>query len=168
MLVYDHCSAVWAADTHLYTTRPYRQWCQFLNCGCLNVTLHIVDLRQYYVWCARSGVTRCTFFMVLYLSPVCAGEGYMRCCDRTSVDVCACSLQNSAVPQDYYSSISISVERSWWPRIRWCGTGGFQVHGQNLFILIAARFCVSYCLSFLWLHFFGWYCVAGVFGLTGC
>ena len=30
---------------------------------CLSVTLHIVDLLQYYVCCTRSGVTRCTLFM---------------------------------------------------------------------------------------------------------
>ena len=34
---------------------------------CLSVTLHIVDLWQYYVCCTSSGVTRCTFFIVLFL-----------------------------------------------------------------------------------------------------
>ena len=29
--------------------------------------MHIVDLWQYYVCCTRSGVTRCTLFMVLFL-----------------------------------------------------------------------------------------------------
>ena len=33
---------------------------------CLSVTLHIVDLWQYYVGCTRSGVTRCTLCMVIF------------------------------------------------------------------------------------------------------
>ena len=38
---------------------------------CFSVTLHIVDLLQYYVCCTRSGVSRCTLFMVLFLSHMC-------------------------------------------------------------------------------------------------
>ena len=38
---------------------------------CLSVTLHIVDLWQYYVCCTRSSVTRCTLFMVLFLCRMC-------------------------------------------------------------------------------------------------
>ena len=39
---------------------------------CLRVTsLHIVNLYQYYVCCTRSGVIRCTLFMVLYLCRMC-------------------------------------------------------------------------------------------------
>ena len=37
---------------------------------CLSVTVHIVDMWRYYVCCTRSGVTRCTLFMVLDLSRV--------------------------------------------------------------------------------------------------
>ena len=37
----------------------------------MSVTLHIVDLWQYYVCCTRSGVTRCTLFMVLFLCRMC-------------------------------------------------------------------------------------------------
>ena len=35
------------------------------------MTLHIVDLWQYYVCCKRSCVTRCTLFMVLFLFRMC-------------------------------------------------------------------------------------------------
>ena len=38
---------------------------------CLSVTLHIVDLWQYYICCTRSGITRCTLFMVLFLCRMC-------------------------------------------------------------------------------------------------
>ena len=41
------------------------------------------------------------------------GAGYTRRCDRTSVHLSASSLQNLAVSQDFYSLVSISVERSW-------------------------------------------------------
>ena len=39
----------------------------FLTGVCLSVTLHIIGLWQYNVCCTRSGVIRCTLFMVLYL-----------------------------------------------------------------------------------------------------
>ena len=37
----------------------------------MSVTLHIVDLWQCYVCCTRSGETRCTLFMVLFLCRMC-------------------------------------------------------------------------------------------------
>ena len=37
----------------------------------MSVTLHIVNLWHYYVCCTRSGVTRCTIFMVLFLCRMC-------------------------------------------------------------------------------------------------
>ena len=71
----------------------------------MSVTLHIVDLWQYYVCCARSGVTQCTLFMRpmhMHRSSSCAvyaGAGYTRHCDCISVHLCALSLQNLAEPQ---------------------------------------------------------------------
>ena len=38
---------------------------------CLSVTLHIINLWQDYVCCTRSGVTRCTLFMVLFRCRMC-------------------------------------------------------------------------------------------------
>ena len=65
--------------------------------------------------------------------------------------------------------LSVSLGRSWWPRIWWCGTGGFQEHCQCRFIGLAARsIFVLYCFPFLFFHTLGWYCGAGVFGLIGC
>ena len=37
----------------------------------MSATLHSVDLWQYYVCCTRSGVTRCTLFMVLFMCRMC-------------------------------------------------------------------------------------------------
>ena len=70
---------------------------------------------------------------------VCGSAGYTWCPGRTSVYLCATSLQNLAVPHDFYSSLSVSLERSYWPRIRWCGTGGFQE--------TAGLLCLSQCPS---------------------
>ena len=84
-------------------------------------------------------------------SLVCEGDGLV--CE---VHLCTSSLQNLAVPQDFYSLFSISVERSWWPRIRRCGTDGFQDQGQCLFIGLAAlSLLVSYCSSLSLHSFYG-------------
>ena len=37
----------------------------------MSVTLHIVDLWQYCACCTRSGVTRCSLFMVIFLCRMC-------------------------------------------------------------------------------------------------
>ena len=42
--------------------------------------------------------------------------------------------QNLAVPHAIYSPLSVSLERSCLPCIRWCGTGGFQEQCQCLVI----------------------------------
>ena len=70
--------------------------------------------------------------------------------------------------QDFYSLVSISVERSRWPRIRWCVTGWFQEQGQYLFIALAARsLFISCCFPFLFFQSICWYCGAGLFVLIG-
>ena len=80
----------------------------------------------------------------------------------TSVYLGASSLQYLRVPQYFYSYISISVERSWWPRIRWRGTRVFQEQGKLLFIGLAARSLFVYCcfslshLSFYVLVLWSW------------
>ena len=70
--------------------------------------------------------------------------------------VCLCTspLQNLAVPQDFYSPFSISLERSGWPRIRWCEIGGFQEQVQCLFVgLVAIIFFLKlFSLSLLFLY----------------
>ena len=81
----------------------------------------------------RSGIIRCTLLMVLYLDHMCRA-GYTRCSGRTSVHLCTRSLQNLAVQQDFYFPLGVLLERSCCPRIRWCGTGGFQEQGQCFFI----------------------------------
>ena len=103
-----------------------------------NVTLFIVDPWQYWVFCIKSGVTRRTLLMVP-VRTVCAwtvwaSAGYTRCSGRRSVHLCAASLQNLAVPQDFYSPCSVPLEWSCWPCIRWWGAGGFQEQSQCFLI----------------------------------
>ena len=87
---------------------------------------------------------------------------YTRCYGRTSVHLCASSLQNLAVPQDFYYPVRISVERScvipnvvvWDWRVSRAGPLPFNWHGCSL----------SFCLllfSFSLLLFYGlvlWAC----------
>ena len=99
---------------------------------------------------------------------VLASAGYTRCFGRTSAYLCTSSLQNTAVPQDFYSPLSVSVEHSCWPCIRWCGTGGFQKQGQCFFIGLSCSLPFCRLLFSLSLFSIGWYCGAGVFRLIGC
>ena len=71
----------------------------------------IVDPWQSSICCRRSGLTRCTLLMVLYLDR-CTGAGYTRCSGRTSVHLCTASLQNLAVQQDFYFPLGVPLERS--------------------------------------------------------
>ena len=60
------------------------------------VTLHIIERWHDYVCCTILGVTRCTLFMVLYLYRV-----RQECFGRSSVYLCAWSLEYFAVTQDF-------------------------------------------------------------------
>ena len=62
--------------------------------------------------CIRDGVIRCTLFMVLYQWWICQC-GSHAVLWLTSVCLCSFSLQNLAVPQDFYSLLSVSMERSY-------------------------------------------------------
>ena len=70
--VLEYCSAVWcsAADTHLRLLDGVVSGASFLTAH-RNMTLHIVDMWPYYVCCTRSGVTRCTIFMVVFTCRMC-------------------------------------------------------------------------------------------------
>ena len=65
--------------------------------------------------------------------------------------------------------LSIFLEWSGWPRIWWCGIGGFQEQVQCLFVgLVALSFLGFNYFPFLFFSSIGWLCGAGVFGLIGC
>ena len=104
------------------------------------MTLLIVGLQQFCVCCIRSGVTRCTLLMMRYLVRMCL-----------------------AVAQDVCSSLIVPLKRSCRPRIRWCGTGGFQEQRQCFFIglscsiptIVFFYFSLS-LLPVYWLVLWGW------------
>ena len=127
----------------------------FFSGACLTVIFPIVDLWQCCVCCTRSGVTDApTLFRTT--CAFCASPGYTRCFDRTSVYLCASPLQNLAISLHFYSPLSISLERSGWPRIRWCGLSGFREQVQCLFVgLVALSFVFNY-FPFLFFSSIGW------------
>ena len=71
--VLEYCSTVWCsvADTHLKLLDRAVSGARFLIGVCLSVKLLIIDLWQPVVCFIRSGVTRCTLLMVLYLDRMC-------------------------------------------------------------------------------------------------
>ena len=107
--ILEYCFAVGcsAADTHHKLPDRAVSGAQFLTGVGLSVTLLIVDLLQFFVCCIRPGVTRCIHLMMHYLDRMCS-EGNTRCPGLTSVYLCATSLQNLAVPQDF-CSLSVSL-----------------------------------------------------------
>ena len=134
VLVLDHCSAVWcsSSNTHLKLLDRAVSGARFLTGGVFECD--IVLCRSVAVLCMLYKI-RCNPMYLLNgaIWTVCASAGYTRCPGRTSVYLCAASLQNLAVPH-FYSPLSAPLERSCAPRIRWCGTGGFQ-DGPNPFLL---------------------------------
>ena len=156
------------ADTHLKLLDRVVSDASLLSGVSMSVTLHIVDLWRYYVCCTRSGVTRCTLYMMLYLSRMCRCVLHAVLWSHfgTLMRLLATEL---AAPQDFYSTSSISVELSWWPRIRWCGTGGFQEQSPLFFYWPSCSLPFCFLLfSLLFFHSMGWYCGDGVFGLICC
>ena len=162
--VLEYCSAVWclAADTHLKLVDRVVSGARFLTGVCLSVTLLIVDLRLYCVFCIRSGVTPCTLVMVLYLCRMCQ-SGFTRCSGRKSVYLCASSLQRIAVPQDLNFLLSV-------PQCS-CGTlAAFKIRA-NAFLFAYKQlypFLSSTIFPFLFFHSIFWFCEAGEFGWIGC
>ena len=113
--VLEYCSAVWCspADTHLRLLDRIVSGASFLTRGvfecslahrrsvavlCMLYKIRCNPIHQPSLWCSSCAV--------------CAGAGYTRLCDSTSVHLCQSSLQNLSVSPDFYSLVSISVEQS--------------------------------------------------------
>ena len=72
--VLEYCSAVWcsAADTHLRLLDRVVSGAIFLTGGVFECVLaHRRSVAVFYASCSRSGVTRCTLFVVLFLCRMC-------------------------------------------------------------------------------------------------
>ena len=119
---------------------PCNQWWIFFNCRCV------------WVWHCTTSIYGSIMYAVqdqmhpLYgaLPGPCvpvqvARDALVRPCNRRTVHLCASSLQDLAVPQDFCSPGSVPLEQSWWPRIRLCGTDGLQEQGQCFFISPAPK-----------------------------
>ena len=96
----------------------------------MSVTLLIIDLLQFCVYPLNDALPGA----YVPVRVTCGVPG------RTSVYLCATSLQNHAVPYDFYSPLSVPLERSCSPHIRRCGTGVFQEQGQCYFIGLSCSF----------------------------
>ena len=132
--VLEYCSAVWcsAADTHIILLDRAVSGARFLTGGVFEC-----DIAH-----RRSAAVLCMLYHIRWnpmhpLNDILPGPyvPYVILYQdtrfpRTSVYLCAASLQNLAVPHDFCFPLSVPLERSCWPRIRWCGTGGFQEQGQ--------------------------------------
>ena len=127
-----------ATDTHLRLLDRPVSGASFLTGVCLSVILHIVDLWQYYVCCTRSGVTRCTLLMVLFLCHMCRCGLHAALAHRYTYAPPRCRTSQ-------YSRTFILFSVFLWKDFSdpvfdaWCGTGGFQEQGQLIFIGLAAR-----------------------------
>ena len=117
--------------------------------ACLTVIFPIVDLWQCCVCCTRSGVTRSTHFVALYLCLVCQSGLHAvlwSLAHRYTFAPPRCRI-NLTVSQDFYSPLSISLEWSGWPSIWWCGIGAFQEQVQCLFCWPSCS--LLFCLQLL-------------------
>ena len=112
LAVLEYCSAVWCsgAATHLEQLDRVVSDASFLTGVCLSVTLHIIDLWQYYVCCTRSCVTRCTLFMVVFMCRICRCGLHAALWSHIGslMRLLAAELRSRA---DFYSLFSISLER---------------------------------------------------------
>ena len=107
----EYCSAVWcsAANTHLKLLDYVVSGACFLAGGVLNCDLSY--LRSVAVLCMLYKIRCNPKHPLCGALPVpCASLGYTRCFDRISVYFCASLLQNLAVPHDFYSPLSLSLE----------------------------------------------------------
>ena len=104
--VLEYCSAVWcsAADTGLKLLDRAVSGARFITGGVFEC-----DLSH-----RRSVAVLCMLFKIR-CNPVhslSASASYRRCSGRTSVHLCTASLQNLAVQQDFYSLLSVTLQRS--------------------------------------------------------
>ena len=99
--------------------------------------------------------------------PLCTNAGYTLCSGLPSVHLCAASLQNLAVQQDFYA-LSVSL---WnvlaYPVFDGVGLAGFKSRANVFFIGLSCSIPTIdfYYFSLLFFLSIGWYCGAGVFGL---
>ena len=157
LLGWEYCSVVWC-----WTVQSVVIGSQLGVC--LSVPLLVVDLLQFCVCCIRSAVIRSTCLMMLY-------QCGLHAVPWLHIGMLMRRLAAEPRSTSYFCSpLSVPLERSFSPRIRWCGTGGFQLQRQCFFIGLSWSILTIvfyyFSLSLLSVHWL--YCVAGIFWLIGC
>ena len=133
------------------------------NVASLNLVFSCLNFNWYSMNVRLQSFMKC---MVLYLGRMCQCWLHaMFWSDISPLTVCASSLQNLSVPQDFYLPVCIYVERSCWPRVRLCGTGVFQEQSQ-LMPSYWPSYSVPFCLLLFSLSLLSLYAL--VFGLIWC
>ena len=109
----EYCSAVWcpAANTRLKLLDRAVSGARFLTVGVLSVTFLIVDLWQSCLCFIRSGVTRCTLLILIYLDRICQYglHAVLRSHIGTLMHRLAAEPCSSA---GFYSLLGVPLERS--------------------------------------------------------
>ena len=136
---------------------------------CLSATLHIVDLWLYYVCCTRSGVTRCTLFMVLFLCRMCRCGLHAALWSHIATPMRLLAAEPRSIAGHLFTgqylcgTILVTLYSMVWNwRVSRAGPMPFYWPSCSL------TFFVSCCFPFLFFHSMGWCCGVGVFGLRGC
>ena len=163
--VLEYCSAVWcsADDTNLKLLDRVVSYAIFLTMY-LRVTLQIGDLCQYYVCCARSGVTRCTLLMMLFLSCMC--QSLLLAVHwphiGTHTNFLAAEPHSTTGLLFFYQYICGMFLVTLYSMV---SRAGFKSRANAFYWALSLLF--SYYSPFLF-YSIGWHYGAGVFGLTGC
>ena len=133
--VLEYCSAVWCstADTHLKLLDRAVSGALFLTGVCLSVTFLIVDPWQSCVCFIRSGVTRCTLLIVLYLDRMCQCGLSAVLWSHSGTLMHHLAAEPCRRAGLFFLSLCLSGTILL-TAIRWCGIGGFQEQGQCFFI----------------------------------
>ena len=152
------CSVCSAADTHL----------KLLDCAVIGARFLTGDVFEYDIAHRRSVTVLCMLYKIrcitthflngalpgLYV-PVWVTRGALVAHRYTYAPP---HCRTSQYRRTFYSPIKVSLERSCWPCIRRCGTGGFQEQGQCFFIGLSCSISIGsifhyFPFLFLWVGF---------------
>ena len=117
--VLEYCSAVWclAANTHLTLLDRVVSGARFLTWSVFECD--ISHLRSVAVLCMlyklRYNPMHPLYGVLRSTCALGASAGYTLLFGRTTLDLCAFSLQNLVVPHDFYFPLIVTVERAYCP-----------------------------------------------------
>ena len=132
------------------------------------MTLIIVDLWQYCVWCISSSVTSCQLFIVLYLCCMCQRGLQAVLCSHIGILVSLLSAEPRSAAGRFFASQCpcetnlLTLHSMEWDWRVLMGLAGFiGLSGSILFRLLPF-------FHFPLFRSIGWYCGERVFGLIWC